>query len=248
MTRKRHQGAGELDRDAMVRLHHQPPVAGERRFHGTRSRSGPIECCVPSGGPPAFHGSTAKTGARRASAGKLSVGMGVLSVAQPVVRFTMQSEVGQFGTAAERERHDVVDLQPIAGAATPAAVPVDIAATTLVAPPHLPPHGRWDVPRPGARPRAEAAQRGEVPLQSRRMHRRAHRANLGAVPKPIRCRSRKSVAAAAVAGLYAPRKSRQGVRATFFAILSMFAIRRDGWAASGISNLINAPGLLPCRI
>ena len=28
----------------------------------------------------------------------------------------------------------------------------------------------------------------------------------------------------AVAGLYAPRKSRQGVRATFFAILSMFAI------------------------
>ena len=56
---------------------------------------------------------------------------------------TPKGQVPRLRTAAERERHDVVDLQPIAGAAAPPAVPVDIAATTLVAPPHLPLHGAY---------------------------------------------------------------------------------------------------------
>ena len=71
-----------------------------------------------------------------------------LSMAQPVVRFTMEPEIRRLRAAAERERHDVVDLQPIAGAAAPPAAAVDISATTLVAPPHLAPHGRRDVPCP----------------------------------------------------------------------------------------------------
>ena len=118
-----------------------------------------------------------------------------LSVSVPVMSSTPKGQVPRLRTAAERERDDVVYLQPIAGAAAPPAVPVDIAATTLVAPPHLPPHGSGDVPGPGARRRAEAAQRGEVPLQRWRMLHRPHRAVPGCVRKPLRRRSRKPAAA-----------------------------------------------------
>ena len=125
------------------------------------------------------------------------VGAGVaLSVAVPVMSSTPKCQIPRLRTAAERERHDVIDLQPIARAATPAAVAGDIAAATLVAAPHLPPHGSGDVPGPGARPRAEAAQRRQVPLQSRRTLRRRPRTMPGAVRKPRRRRAREPVSAA----------------------------------------------------
>ena len=105
----------------------------------------PVEpTCLPSQVAPL--GSTANTGARRASVGSPRGVAVALSMAQPVVRFTTEPEICRFRAAAERERHDVVDLQPIAGAAAPPAVAVDIAATTLVAAPHLSAHGRRDVP------------------------------------------------------------------------------------------------------
>ena len=116
-------------------------------------------------------------------------------VAQPVVRSTMQSRIVRLRTAAERERHDMVDLQPIPGTAAPPAVPVDTAATTPVAAPHLPPHGCRDVPGPGAPQRAEAAQLRKVPLHGRRTPHRPHRANPGGVLKPLRRRTREPVAA-----------------------------------------------------
>ena len=43
-------------------------------------------------------------------------------MAQPVVRTATNAAVRQLGSAAEGERNEVVDLQPIAGAAAPAAV------------------------------------------------------------------------------------------------------------------------------
>ena len=118
-----------------------------------------------------------------------------VSMAQPVVRSAMQPEVEHLGSAAERERHDVVDLQPIAGTAAPPAVVVDIAATTLVAPPHLPLHRYRNVPRAGARQLVAAAQRGEVPLQSRRTLRRPHHTMPGGVHQPLGRRSRAPAAA-----------------------------------------------------
>ena len=146
-------------------------------------------------GPPAFHG--IDRGARSAQGfSRRARGVGVaLSVAVPVVRTAMQPQVPRLRTAAERERHDVVDLQPIARAAAPPAVRVDIAATTLVAPPHLPPHSYRDIPGPRARQRAEATQRGKVPLQRRRTLRRPRRAVPGAVRKPLRRQSREPAAA-----------------------------------------------------
>ena len=79
--------------------------------------------------------------------------------------------------------------------AAPPAVPVDTAATTPVAAPHLPPHGCRDVPGPGAPQRAEAAQLRKVPLHGRRTPHRPHRANPGGVLKPLRRRTREPVAA-----------------------------------------------------
>ena len=146
-------------------------------------------------GPPALHG--IDRGVRSAQGFRRytrEVGL-ALRVSVPVMSSTPEGQVPRLRTAAERERHDVVDLQPIAGAAAPAAVRVDIAATTLVAPPHFPPHGSGDVPGPGARHRAEAAQRGEVPLQRWRVLHRPHRAVPGCVRQPLRRRSRKPAAA-----------------------------------------------------
>ena len=126
-------------------------IAGrrERRFPRWRGHAPALPtACRRSDGPPALvgtdRGARIEQGFRRHARG---VGL-ALSVAVPVMSSTPNSEVPRLRTAAERERDDVVDLQPIAGAAAPAAVRVDIAATALVAPPHLPPHGSGDVPRP----------------------------------------------------------------------------------------------------
>lgn len=135
------------------------------------------------------------------------------------------SQVPRLGSAAERERDDMIDLQPITGAAAPAAVRIHIAATTLVTPPHRPLHGSRNVPGPApiiadhrycvhlicvvwgilavciaaggsfARHRADAPQRGKVPLQHRRTPRAPQPAIPGGILQPLRHRSRAPVAA-----------------------------------------------------
>ena len=156
----------------------------------SRSRPGRTGCCMRFDGPPRLPGIDRGFQSAPGSSAHTRTVSRALSVAQPVMSFTTKPQIPRLRTAAERERDDVVDLQSIAGAATLAAVRVDIAATPQVAPPHLPPHGSGDVPGPGARPRAEAAQRREVPLQCRRTLHRPHRTKPGRVRNPLRRRSR----------------------------------------------------------
>ena len=112
----------------------------------TRSRPGPTACFIRFDYPPAFHefdrGDRSAPGFSRHPR---TVGV-ALSVAQPVVNTAAEADVRQLGSAAKRERHDMVNLQPVAGAAAASAVAVDIAATALVAAPHFPSHAYRDVP------------------------------------------------------------------------------------------------------
>ena len=122
----------------MVRLHIGGRQSGAQVSTVARSRFRPIDCRMRPDGPPAFHGIDRGAGSTQGFSWHAR-GVGVaLSVSVPVMSSTPKGQVPRLRTAAERERHDVVYLQPIAGAAAPPAVPVDIAATTLVAPPHLP--------------------------------------------------------------------------------------------------------------
>ena len=55
-----------------------------------------------------------------------------------------ETEIAGLGAAAERERNDVIDLQPMPGAAAASAAPVHVAAAPLIALPDLPLDGCRD--------------------------------------------------------------------------------------------------------
>ena len=99
----------------------EPEAAAERRHDGALPIVDAMPACLPGPAPPRVR------------------------VPAAVVRFTAEPEIRRLRAAAERERDDVVNLQPVAGAAAPAAVPVDEAATALIATPHLPPRGSRNV-------------------------------------------------------------------------------------------------------
>ena len=107
----------------------------------------------------------------------------------PVSAWCRHGESHVAGARNRRRARTARCLQPIGVAVAPAAARVDITATTLVAPPHVPPHaiGMYRDPELS---HAEAAQRGEVPLQRRRVLHPPHHAVPGGVRKPLRRRSR----------------------------------------------------------